>query len=247
MIKVKRELGYPVLLLDAGNSLFSGTRKDLNAASEGRITVEAMNLMGYDAMAIGPRDVAAGLELLQARLSEAKFAVISANLMVGGKLLAQPYVLVEKDGIRIAIIGMTSPDLQGNESVQVLDPLETARQYVQELRSQADVVVVLSNLGPSAEQMLADSVPGIDVVVGGGSGSPSRAISSAKGVALVRAGGLGEYLGVTEIGLSSENKPLAYSHQSLLLGPSYPDDEEMVQLKERYQEQYGNRASTQPE
>ncbi|MGQ9554550.1 MAG: hypothetical protein ACUVWR_10590 [Anaerolineae bacterium] len=247
MIKVKRELGYPVLLLDAGNSLFSGTRKDLNAASEGRITVEAMNLMGYDAMAIGPRDVAAGLELLQARLSEAEFAVVSANLMVGGKLLAQPYVLLEKDGIKIAIIGLTSPDVQASKSVQVLDPLETARQYVGQLRSQVDVVVVLSNLGPSAEQALADSVPGIDVVVGGGSGSPSRAVSAAEGVALVRAGGLGEYLGVTEIGLDSENKPFAYSHQSLLLAPNYPDDQEMVQLKQRYQEQYGSQTSTQPE
>lgn len=247
MIKVKRELGYPVLLLDAGNSLFSGTRKDLNAASEGRITVEAMNLMGYDAMAIGPKDVAAGLELLQARLSEAEFAVVSANLMVSGKLLAQPYVLLEKDGIKIAIIGLTSPDGQASESVQVLDPLETARQYVEQLRSQVDVVVVLSNLGPSAEQALADSVPGIDVVVGGGSGSPSRVVTGAKGVALVRAGGLGEYLGVTEIGLDSENKPLAYSHQSLLLAPNYPDDQEMVQLKQRYQEQYGNQTSTQPE
>ena len=89
-----------------------------------------MNLMGYDAMAIGPKDVAAGLELLQARLSEAEFAVVSANLMVSGKLLAQPYVLLEKDGIKIAIIGLTSPDGQASESVQVLDPLETARQYV---------------------------------------------------------------------------------------------------------------------
>ena len=247
MIKVKRLLGQPVLLLDAGNSLFSGTRQDLNASSEGRITVEAMNLMAYDAMAIGPNEVEAGLDLLRARLAEAQFAVVSANLMVGGKLLVEPYVLLERDGIKIAIIGLTSPDMQAVESLQVLDPLEVARQYVEQLRSQADVVVVLSNLGPDAEQTLADSVPGIDVVVGGGSGSPSRMVSSAVGVALVRAGGLGEYLGVTEIGLDSGNKPLAYSHVSLLLGPSYPDDQEMVQLKRRYQEQYGTQSSTQPE
>ena len=238
MIREQRDSGKPVIVLDAGNTFFSGTRDDINKASEGRLTVEAMNLMAYDAMALGPKDLAEGPEMLKARMDEATFAVVSANLTLNGEPFAEPFALIERDGLKIAVLGLTAaPDDPG--AFTVSDPLEAARRYIPELRSQADVLVVLSNLGQKAEADLLVAATGADVIVNGGSGSPTRQVVSTSLPALVRAGGLGEYLGATQVRLDDEDRVVGYGHASLLLSQQYLDDPEMARLKLKYAEQYG--------
>jgi len=68
---------------------------------------------------------------------------------------------------------------------------------------------------------------------------PSGRVRGAYVPAIVRAGGLGEYLGKTELRLDASNTAIAYAHQSLALGAEYTDDAEMVRLKSDYQDQYG--------
>lgn len=232
------------LILDAGNTLWSGQRNDLNGWSEGRIMVEAMNIMGYDAMALGPQDLNLGLDALRQRLTEAKFAVLSANLTVGGEPLVEPYAIIERSGARIGVLGLTGSLKEPIEGVEVRDPVETARQLLPELRGGSDLVVVLSNLGPTAEKDLAQRLPDIDLIVGGGSAVPQSQVVWEGSVALVRAGGLGEYLGVTEVQFT-EGDP-SISSESLALGPDTVDDLEMVALKSRYQQEYFAAATAAP-
>ncbi len=220
------------MLLDAGNALYSGSRQDLNRLSEGRVTIEAMNAMGYDAMAIGPYDLAIGLPLLDERLAEAEFPALSANLMVNGDPWPQPYVVLRRDTLRVAVIGLTAAPSAPLEGVEVTDPATALREVVAAVADQADLVLVLSNLGPRVEAELAQAVTGIDVIVGGGSGVPQKEVAWQAGAALVRGGGLGEYLGITEI------DPEGISFHSMGLGPDVPDDPDMAALKERYQNEY---------
>lgn len=69
-----------------------------------------MNLMGYDAMALGPAELALGEALLQERFRDAGFAVLSANLLVPsrGTLLARAYVVLTVRQRRAGIIALTS-------------------------------------------------------------------------------------------------------------------------------------------
>ena len=82
------------LVLDAGDSLVGD--QDPALKTQGKSSVEAMNRLGYDAMALGPADLALGLETLRARMAEAKFPMLSANAVVtgteelGGEALHRP-------------------------------------------------------------------------------------------------------------------------------------------------------------
>ena len=194
-----------------------------------------MNAMGYDAMAIGGRDAAGGPDLLQARLAEAKFAVLSANLTLGGKLVAKPYTIIKRGGVTVAVLGLTTPRVGPLPAgLAVSDPVQAAQQYVPKLRQQADIVVILGALGPDLEQKLVAQVPGFDFLIGGGVSDPSPTMVDAHGPAVVHVGTLGEYLGVTTLALNANHRPISYSFQALALDPSFADDPEVANLLRRY-------------
>jgi 5'-nucleotidase len=110
-----------VVLIDAGD-LFQGTM--VSNLGEGRAVVRAMNALGYDASAlgnhefdfgpVGPHSTAAAGEdprgALAARIGEAKFPVLSANI-AGEKVPWKKWTLVERGGVKVGIVGGTSEDL----------------------------------------------------------------------------------------------------------------------------------------
>ena len=102
-----------VLVLDAGSSLLGDW---VSLQSKGRVIVEGMNAMGYDAMALGRMDFSLGLETLKEREAEARFAFLSANVVAvaDGEPIFEPYTILERQEARIGIIGLSEP-----EAVQV--------------------------------------------------------------------------------------------------------------------------------
>ena len=86
---VRAQAQQPVLLLDAGSTLIG---QWLGLQSEGKVVVEAMNLMGYDAMNVGQTELSKGLEVLQTRAKEAAFPFVSSNLVwqESGEPIFQP-------------------------------------------------------------------------------------------------------------------------------------------------------------
>jgi 2',3'-cyclic-nucleotide 2'-phosphodiesterase (5'-nucleotidase family) len=139
----------------------------LGDATRGEVIVAGMNLMGYDAMALGPNELSLGLDLLRQRMAEAEFPMLSANLVLSGTqdLVAQPYTILGVGDHRLGVIGLTRlPDVP-QAGFEVLDPQETAARYVPEVTEQADIVLLLTNLKFWAGIALAEAVPGIDLVV----------------------------------------------------------------------------------
>jgi 2',3'-cyclic-nucleotide 2'-phosphodiesterase (5'-nucleotidase family) len=126
-----------------------------------------MNLMRYDAMALGPKELLLGLDLLQRRMQEAEFPMLSANVVLSGteELLAPPYVIIPVDRYRLGLIGLTRvPETPGG-AFRVLDPQQAAERYVPEMAGQADIVVVLTNMEYQTGLELASAVPGIDLLI----------------------------------------------------------------------------------
>ncbi len=142
-----------------------------------------MNLMGYDAMALGPRELSLGPDVLARRMEEAKFPILSANVVLTGtdELYAQPYVIKEVGGRQVGVIGLTRVPSKARVGFEVLDPQEAAAQYVAEIADQADVIVILTNLGHQSALDLASSVPGIDLVVAALPGQPPSQVAKAQG------------------------------------------------------------------
>lgn len=241
MIKATREQSEAVLVLDAGNALFGPASAGDN--SQGKKLIEAMNLMGYDAMAIGDQDLYLGPEVLQQRIAEAKFAVLSANLMLAGenRLLAKPYTVLNVGGRRIGIIGLTwdgiNPDDEVVKGKFVLLKAELVLpQYVSEVSRQADIVIVLSNMGFEEEQRLSSAVPGIDLIVGGRTRVPMYESwrNEKTGTLVVQAGLQGEWIGRRELRIDSSGVITEHRDELILLTDEFADDPEMRAFLDSY-------------
>ena len=158
----------PSLFLAAGDMIQGADWSNLFAGSS---SVEAMNAMNIDAMVAGNHEFDFGQAVLRQRIAEAHFPVLGANIVGFGAL--KPYVIKRIDGLSVAIIGVVTDDTpvtthpRNVTGLQFLSPFETVGKYVRELRGKADVIIVLSHLGLSADTELAKAVDGIDVIVGG--------------------------------------------------------------------------------
>ena len=154
-----------VLLLDAGDSIYGAVTPA--STTKGASTIEVMNLLAYDALTLGAGDLLIGQEI-ENRIAEAQFSILSANTYISGTdtLLVAPYALREIAGHTVAIVAVTEAFTRGG--YQGTDPIAAAAAAVREASIQADVVILLSHAGKAADLAIAQQVPGIDVLIGGG-------------------------------------------------------------------------------
>jgi 2',3'-cyclic-nucleotide 2'-phosphodiesterase (5'-nucleotidase family) len=228
VINQERALGGPVLVLDAGDGLVGD--RDPARRTQGETSVAALNLLGYDAMALGPKDLALGLDVLRRRIAEADFAVLSANAVVltSGELLAIPYLVRLFDGHVVAIVGLSGGG--GTAEITLLDPLETARAMVAEVATQADVIILLSHAGALVDQQISQLVPGIDLIISGGEMQIEIPWwSEGTGTLILHAdvsspGHAGRRMGIARLGFDDAGRLAAQSWEQLTLGPEVTDD-----------------------
>jgi 5'-nucleotidase/UDP-sugar diphosphatase len=126
-----------------------------------------MNQVGYDAMALGIKELSLGPDVLRQRMDEAQFPLLSANVEVSGsgELVAPAFVILEMGGRRLGVIGLTPQPDNPLRDFRVLDPQQAAAQVIPQVAAQADTVVVLTSLTYRAGLALAEAVPGIDLLI----------------------------------------------------------------------------------
>jgi len=202
-----------------------------------------MNLLGYNAMVIGDLDLQLGLEILRQRIADAKFPILSANLILAGenKLLAQPYTVLDVGGHKVGIIGLTwdglspdDPSIQGKFLLLKADLV--LPQYVSEVSRQAGIVILLSNMGFEEDQRLSSTVPGIDLIVGGRSRIPMNEAwrNETTGTLIVQAGAQGEWIGRRALHIDSAGVVTAHQDELIYLTDEFADDPEMRAFLDNY-------------
>lgn len=238
---IRGETQNPVLLLDAGDTLFG---QMLALQSEGRVIVEAMNAMGYDAMAVGQMDLAKGADVLLERAKEARFPILSCNL-VGAQdqePIFQPYVVLERGGVRFALLGVTeSAALEApgvRDVAQVLDPVGSVQKYLAEIKGQSDVFIVLSHLGVEGDRALAQAVPEIDLIIGGKSRRLMTAPDIVGNTFITQMGYDGEWLGRLDVTLDAQGQVRDPQGATIELGPDVAEDAELKALVASYKERF---------
>lgn len=203
--------------------------------------MEAMNHMGYSAAALGEKDLSLGQEALSKLFSAAQFPILSANVLKSdGKLLASPFILLELKGHRIAVLGLTGKPYHSISGFNILDPLETGKSYVKELKGQADIIIILAHTGEEIARKLGEE-EGVDLVVGGGvaNQNPSPFWNEARSSLTVIAevptpGHAGRMVGFARLLINSEGVITQYEWQSIALNPSFLDDPTILELIYRY-------------
>ena len=99
------------LFVVSGGDFMQGTL--ISNLTDGRATIDAMNAIGYDAVAIGNHEFDWGVDVLVDRVAEADFAMLGANIFLRGTDRhpdwVRPWTIVERDGVRIGFVGMITP------------------------------------------------------------------------------------------------------------------------------------------
>jgi 2',3'-cyclic-nucleotide 2'-phosphodiesterase/3'-nucleotidase/5'-nucleotidase len=153
-----RVCGCTSVRLDAGDEM-QGTL--LSNATFGRGTIDAMNTLGIDAAAIGNHEFDWSVDTLRARMSEAKYPFLSANITNAAGTArpdwATPWKLVTKNGVKIAVIGLTTtetPTSTAARNIQGLafgDGAQAIKRYLPEARAGADFVIVVAHVGAACD------------------------------------------------------------------------------------------------
>ena len=180
LLKKIRNQEKNVLLFDAGD-IFQGT--PYFNVFEGKLELELMSNLGYDAGTFGNHEFDNGLPGLLKHFDQAKFPFISSNYDFTGTIMegkTKEYVIFNREHVKIGLFAV-GVDLAGlvdpnsYKGMKISDPIEVARKMTDKLKNQhkCDLIICLSHIGYQYENdqvsdlMLAKNTRDIDLIIGG--------------------------------------------------------------------------------
>src|SRR5215211_2251345 len=263
--RVRRE--HPnVLLIDSGDTIqgtplesFHGRKN--NQPPDPMMLV--MNSLNYDAMTVGNHEYNFGLKVLEKARGEANFPWLSANTYDKAKQQPhyKPYIVKEVAGVKIGILGLTTPGVPNWDNppnyagLEFHEPLSEARKWVPMLREKerVDVVVIAMHMGLGEDLrtgdaspgqvlheneaiLIAKEVPGVDVIF---MGHTHRDVPSLyiNGVLLTQANHWGRHLARADLYLQKAGsgwRMYAKSARTIPSDDRVEPDPEVVKLAEPY-------------
>ncbi|MGL4524108.1 MAG: bifunctional metallophosphatase/5'-nucleotidase [Spirochaetia bacterium] len=230
-LAIQRKIMPDLILLDAGNAIF-GT--PLAYLTQGESSIDLLNTLGFDAINLGSAEFAYGIDNLKERIEVANFPVLNANIITKKSkepLLETPFTIIERNGVRVGIIGV-----QGGKNfylnarpyttdLYTTEDENTILQYwIDEIREDVDLVVVLAHQGFTGmrtsgpffqyenllykDQKMAQEVRGIDILVQGNSRIAIQKPIKVGQTLIVSAGAHSYFAGVLDLSIDTNRKKI---------------------------------------
>tara|TARA_S200000501_G_scaffold376401_1_gene431261 strand:+ start:2693 stop:3802 length:1110 start_codon:yes stop_codon:yes gene_type:complete len=208
--------GRESILVDAGNSLFDSNQINPDKLSvdnkkfKARNFVKTLEFLGQDIVNIGSNDFKGGADFLVEITKGSSVNFISANLFdkASNRLLFKPYHIINKDGTKIAFIGLSQS--ARFKSIINKNFIEAGNKYINELKPNVDLVVLLINVRDDNIIDLSTSFVDADYIFVSGSTKRTepRTLQNEKG-SLVYAGGIqGKHLSILDIRIKEPNNAI---------------------------------------
>lgn len=160
-----------LLVLDSGGFFAGGVLDEHSQAEEldkarTKIQIQAMDLMGYDAAAVGDEELNFGAEFFKEATANSKIKFLSCNIKMDNVL---PYLIREINGIRVGIIGLTTDEIKNKINLKSAGPESgVLEKTIGQLRRKGtSLIIVLSHIGEEQDTQLALKVKGIDILISG--------------------------------------------------------------------------------
>ncbi|NXI68508.1 5NTD nucleotidase, partial [Anseranas semipalmata] len=266
-VAAERAANRNVLLLDAGDQ-YQGTV--WFSRFKGREAVRFMNLLRYDAMALGNHEFDEGVSgLLDPLLRNANFTILSANIKgktpLGNEMMkyVHPFKILHIDSEKIGIVGYTTKETsflsQPGNDVVFEDEIEALQIQVNKLTTMGvNKIIALGHSGFTVDINIAQKVKGVDVVIGGHTntflytGTPPSTEEPAgaypfmvdsddgRKVPVVQAYAYGKYLGYLNVTFDEKGNVVEAVGNPILLDSSVPEDEHIKEEVEKWRKNLGN-------
>jgi hypothetical protein len=238
LIKELQKNNLYTLLVDAG-SFFAGglmdeytqnTQMDMERTA---VDLKAMEIMKYDAAAIGEDEFNFGKEVLQEYIGKYNLNFLSANVKFD-KAKVPAFLMKEVGGIKVGIIGVTSPAAsQKSGGLQFIEPAQAVGQAMEELKKNGvQLVLVLGSFSEADEASLINNINGIDILISARvqtEGTPWKKIGN---TLKINSNWQGRKLG--KLSLTIKNDKIAdYKVEELRLWDKIPDDPAILAILPR--------------
>jgi sulfur-oxidizing protein SoxB len=239
-----------VFVADGGDT-FQGSGPA--AWSDGEAVLAPFNALGIDVCVPGNWDVVYGPQRFRELMSRVSCKVTTYNFhdtRTGARLFA-PEVTLEKDGVRVAFVGITDPTTTQRQPPEEVVGLDSTRMdglhdFVRSLRAMehADLVVAVTHTGLSVSRQIAREIPEFDVVLSAHTHERTeRAIREGK-VIVVEPGSLGSFLGRLDVTVASGGGVADYDFKLIPIRASqYPEDPVVKKLVDASLAPYRARAN----
>ena len=223
VIRKERENCTDCILLNAGD-LVQGT--PVSTIFKGLPVYELGNLFGFDAATLGNHEFDYGWERTRDFIAHANYPIVSANIAGnGGSLITpKPYVILNVNHLRVAVIGGETEDLHNLSTPKLLGPyhtlplVETVRKYAAELRKKSDLVVLVAHITGEEEKAILDNVPDVQVTISGHIHKGMEQPLLKDGRLVVRVKSYGVELGRLDLNIDTETKaPVQWKWSRLLV------------------------------
>lgn len=182
---------YPTLILDNGDNLQGSPSVyyyNFEDTVSPHLWAEVLNWLGYDAVTAGNHDIEAGHNVYDRLRDQYMFPMLAANAVSvsTGKPYFEPYTIIRKGGLKIAVMGLITPGVPGwlpevlYRGIRFDDMVETASLWMPEiLKEKPDIVIGLFHAGwdeeygpgsagsyrnENASLAVARQVPGFDLI-----------------------------------------------------------------------------------
>ena len=222
-------------LVDAGD-IYTGA---LSKKSVGKLPFDLYNAINYDALNLGNHEFEYGWESLVKTMPRAAFPVLNANIVnvETGNLIAKPYTILQKHGVKIGVIGVMGIDAFYNttaifqrEGLTINDPTETVQYWADEIRDQVNMIIVLTHQNKTAPMQtnkesdptvqrgfhedyeMAGNLRGVDAIFGGHSdnGLEKPVAHPDTGIIIGLTFGQGMHLGYTKFIVDTKNDDVSF-------------------------------------
>lgn len=179
-----REENPNTILVDAGDTIQGTIMTDdlYSKDTTDHPVPAALNYMGYDAWVLGNHEFNFGVDTLKEIIAQTDVPVLAANIKNadGSYFTGAGYTIVERGGVKVAIIGVTTPNIprwdgtkQGVADLTFESMADAVADCIEEIGDGADVIMVSTHAGLSAEystdgadaaQTILDKCPEVDVL-----------------------------------------------------------------------------------
>ncbi|KRO03728.1 2,3-cyclic-nucleotide 2-phosphodiesterase [Levilactobacillus paucivorans] len=200
--------------------------------------------MAYDAGVLGNHEFNYGLSYLRSCEAARQYPLLGANIQGGQRagIVDAPYTILERGGVKIAILGLTTAyipmwEAAGHiEGLTFVSAFTTAQHWVPRLRELADVVIVAYHGGLEADPLTGDpterltgenegyqlmtAVPGIDALI---TGHQHREIAGVyQGVPVTQPGEKGVAVGLIDLELDAHHQVVTHRAELLSTAQATP-------------------------
>ncbi len=245
--EIEEQADMPVIKIDNGDFLQGSPFSYFLAKNpEKGSMADVMNACGFDCGVLGNHEFNYGIEYLEETISRLDYPIVCANILKkdGTFLTGHPYAILERNGLKVAVLGLTTqyiPHWEQPATVKDLvfkSAVETAKEFIPKLREEADLVVVSYHggferdletgeptevlTGENEGYELLNHVDGIDVLL---TGHQHRVIASNETrIPVTQPGDKGRFIGKVDV-VFDEEKHIVSTNAELLTVEGVKEDE----------------------